>query len=891
MDARRCKPVIIAGDFNAWAEEWGSRLTNERGQILLEEFAVLDVLLANIGDTYTFRGQGRGSVIDLTFISPELSRNLRWTVSEEYTGSDHQALYFETACVSRNCTRTRIPRKRGWIAKAVDVEVIAHMLSDVRLPPDRAESTSKFVVTKLKLACDASMPQRTINERRKAAYWWNNTIKEQRALCFHARRMSQRTYGTPRHEEEVKIYKEARRQLRNEIRKSKNKSFKNLCEEADTNPWGSAYRLVMAKLGNKPPMENNPVILKSIIQELFPLQSPEWTINTNIEEQPIPEVTEEEILASCRWVGANKAAGPDEIPNNALKAAINCNPLMFAKLMQVCLEEGTFPQIWKRQKLVLLPKPGKTPGEASAYRPICLLDTIGKILERVIQNRLVNVTESSNGLSGNQLGFRKKRSTLDAIQAIVATAKDAISGKQWKRGSMKYCAFITLDIRNAFNTANWGFIMKALMEMNTPAYLLRIIGDYLKDRVLLYDTEDGTKEYKVTGGVPQGSVLGPTLWNVMYDGVLRVNLPQEAKIIGFADDIVITVSAKHLEEIECMARESVDSVRKWIEGAGLSLAEHKTEVILISGRKVKEKIKVKVGNLVVESKDSLKYLGVMIDGKINFKEHIKYACKKASIAHRSLSRMMRNIGGPRSSSRKLLASVVNSTLLYGAQIWANALKVQATRRRMLSIHRLSALRVASAYRTVSYDAVCIISQMMPIDILADEARRIFEAKISGELNNDRRKLERSTSLSLWQQRWNSSGKGRWTHKLIPNISSWLNRKQGEINFYMTQFLSGHGCYRKYLYRFKRDDSPICPVCIGVEEDVEHVMFCCPRFDEDRRELFEASDVLISTDNVITEMIKSEEVWNAMSLLAKRVNEKLREIELFRRSTDRRYQQR
>lgn len=85
------KPTIIAGDFNAWAEEWGSRLTNVRGQYLLETFAGLDLVLANVGNTQTFRGHGRGSVIDITFTSVNLSRNLVWKVNEEYTGSDHQA--------------------------------------------------------------------------------------------------------------------------------------------------------------------------------------------------------------------------------------------------------------------------------------------------------------------------------------------------------------------------------------------------------------------------------------------------------------------------------------------------------------------------------------------------------------------------------------------------------------------------------------------------------------------------------------------------------------------------------------------------------------------------------------------------------------------------------
>jgi len=87
--------------------------------------------------------------------------------------------------------------------------------------------------------------------------------------------------------------------------------------------------------------------------------------------------------------------------------------VIFVSLYNTCLLEGTFPDRWKRQKLLLLPKPGKTSGEASSYRPICLLDTIGTVFERVIATRLNAAMEEAGGLSSNQYGFRKGKSTLD----------------------------------------------------------------------------------------------------------------------------------------------------------------------------------------------------------------------------------------------------------------------------------------------------------------------------------------------------------------------------------------------------------------------------------------------------------------------------------------------
>ncbi|XP_066905816.1 uncharacterized protein [Halyomorpha halys] len=92
LDARGRRPVVIAGDFNAWATEWGSQSTNRRGEILLEAFAQIeDLVLANTGSDPTFLRAGRSSVIDLTFVSDILLPTTSWQVSEVYSHSDHQA--------------------------------------------------------------------------------------------------------------------------------------------------------------------------------------------------------------------------------------------------------------------------------------------------------------------------------------------------------------------------------------------------------------------------------------------------------------------------------------------------------------------------------------------------------------------------------------------------------------------------------------------------------------------------------------------------------------------------------------------------------------------------------------------------------------------------------
>ncbi|CAB0031895.1 unnamed protein product [Trichogramma brassicae] len=141
------------------------------------------------------------------------------------------------------------------------------------------------------------------------------------------------------------------------------------------------------------------------------------------------------------------------------------------------------------------------------------------------------------------------------------TSAEAVSGKRWKHGTKKYCVVVTLDVKNAFNSARWNNIHAVLYQMRMPDYMLRIIGSHLSARILDYDKDDGPESYRVTAGVPQGSVLGPFLWNFMYDAVLRLNFGGNVKIVGFADDIALVAAAKHLGQIEYELNSAIEWIR------------------------------------------------------------------------------------------------------------------------------------------------------------------------------------------------------------------------------------------------------------------------------------------------------------------------------------------
>lgn len=874
-------PVVVAGDFNAKAPEWGSSKIDRRGSFLCDLAARLHLQAANVGTNNTFVRGSTGSVIDVTFVSESITNRVKgWRVLDTYSHSDHRYVVFEIDVRSQTPAKVAVC---GWSVNKLDHDAFDEIIASKRESVVGAEAAclgaeeiARSLNDLLRVGCDASMPRRGGPARRAPAYWWNDTIADLRRECLSCRRRLQRQ--STRDDHLNNMYKIAKRSLNRAIKDSKARCWEQLIKSVNDDPWGRPYRMIRKKLqtGKEDHFLNNITNLEAVISELFPQHPPiEQSSRLDAVEEGFPLFTTEELLAATKKIKNGKAPGPDCVPNIIIKRAAKLDPELLLTALNSCLSEGTFATPWKRQKLVLIPKGKGALAGPAAYRPLCMLDGVGKLLERMLLQRLqLSLEDTTNGLSQAQYGFRPGRSTIDAINTVIKTVRDAWQGSVKQS---KHVVLIALDIRNAFNTASWKMTIDALANIKAPAYLVRIIKNYFANRVLEYNCMGKIYQRAISAGVPQGSVLGPALWNAMYDGLLRVPMPSDASIVAFADDVAILVTAKTTSSLCLAAKEALAGVKSWLAGAGLRLAVEKTEAVFFSRKRQLTPPALDIDGFKIPYSRTIRYLGVVLDDKLRFSKHAEMAAAKAARAGEQLARLMPNVGGPKYSRRRLYNEVVHSILLYGAPIWAESTRVEKTRLSLARVQRTSALRVVSAYRTVSEDATLAIAAITPVDLLALERQAIYR----GQSKTEAKKL----SMERWQERWDASSKGRWTHKLIPQLKPWCNRKHGDLSYHLTQMLTGHGCFGAYLHRIGKEVTAACHHCEEGDDDVAHTIIWCPAWQEERDRLKETlgGDVEeMSPESMVPSMLRDAEAWSAWATFSSTVLKKKEEAERGRR---------
>ena len=164
----------------------------------------------------------------------------------------------------------------------------------------------------------------------------------------------------------------------------------------------------------------------------------------------------------------------------------------------------------------------------------------------------------------------------------------------------------------------------------------------------------------------------------------------------------------------------------------------------------------------------------------------------------------------------------------------------------------------------------VLASVPPIDLLAEERKETFQLRKELTCLNNLQEIARMKEairkdgrrrlIEKWETRWHGDQSGRWTHRVIPELTTCLDRKHGQVGFYLAQALLDHGCFNAYLKRFKKREDESCRYCGTLVENAEHTLFVCARWGAERKAVGQEAGAQLTPDTMVSLMLQSEQKW-------------------------------
>ena len=880
--ALKNKKVLIATDANAKSHLWG--FESDAKGVKLEDFIMRHDLtvINNKEDLPTCRGTRGETRIDVTLVTSNAIKCVKdWKV-ESWSSSDHRPINVRLD-LSNNATRAQRTSEPRFKVHRADWELFTKSLQTkqdelMNMPmesPRDAEALAEALEKALIDACKKAIPCKVKSMTSQA--WWNPELTKLAKEAKRAKaRLGKKDSGANLRERQRDRKLRKRKadgsmaRYQNEVGKAKRQSWMDyVTKEGNSDVWGLPYKIASGKIKvqkatstvnvNGSTTTNWQETSRALLDGLIPDddQSLETAYHkqTRAEAEKAPETPEAEPFTPLEVLDAiwankgGKSPGEDRIESEVLKHA---SPIfrVLTRLYNGCLKFGVFPEKWKRGMLItILKDPSKAEDEVKSYRPICLLSVLGKTLERLIVSRLHPVTYHQMYSSENQYGFKPERSTEDAIvrlRAIVDEEKDS-----------KYVMAFALDVKGAFDNLWWPSLLKNLKDRGCPKNIYKLLQSYFSDRVVCRKSTFDKAEKEPSKGCPQGSVFGPVGWNIDFDSLLLTLQGAGYKIVAYADDIIVVIPGKCRLELEGKAKDVVQIVNKWCGEHKLSISAPKSVMILLKGKlDITRPPTVKMGADSIKLYEEARYLGVVFGERFDMLPHIQATKSAILIRFAELARMAKAKWGLKFNSLQMLYKCVFlPKATYAAAGWWDKTKVKE-RESMATLQRVALIWITKAYSTVSHEALHVLAGAMPIElemtykvacynIRKQRTVEVNEVRIeacdlvSGKIKPViARRMVRETLIQEWQRHWDVTEKGYTTFEFLPSIKDRLEKDWFRPDHYTTQFFTGHGDFKSYLFKIKSKKcvSPDCQC--GSEQTSKHILFECPEIEEKRKPLRE-----------------------------------------------------
>nr|CAD2176174.1 unnamed protein product [Meloidogyne enterolobii] len=327
-----------------------------------------------------------------------------------------------------------------------------------------------------------------------------------------------------------------------------------------------------------------------------------------------------DIINFIKKLPNRNGTSPDNINYKILKITLPSIAPFISEIFRISLDSGILPNIWKESLIIPLFKKGEKSNPEN-YRPIALTCAICRVMEMTLNKYIVQFLLDNNLFSNHQYGFIKKRSTTTQLITTLEDWYDAIMGK-------KNIDCIYIDFKKAFDSVPHDLLINKLYRIGIRGKILNWISSFLSNRIFRVKINNElSKPRNIKSGVPQGSVLGPLLF-LIYINDLPDIIPNGIKIKLFADDVKVYVIHKTKNE-RIMLTNAIKIIEHWATKWKLNIAINKTYIIYLGKNNPKDQYKI--FDTTINEVDSIRDLGIIIDNKLRFQEHVQKIIRAAYI--------------------------------------------------------------------------------------------------------------------------------------------------------------------------------------------------------------------------------------------------------------------
>lgn len=755
LDIAATTPTLVIGDFNTHAQAWSMPDTPRSSHATqLEVWAANNLLtLANNPGEVTRRGAGheRDSVIDLAWYNEAAIQSATFTgLKVDWAGSlgsDHAMLHITALPSDPEPTDPDPSETLGYVldpersedwSRALKARLRAYQPQPHRTPT--AEEVEKAVEN---LTEDIQRTNEEVFDKRrpphsKAAPWWN-------AACAVATQNLRRAQ-TP----EEKRLTHAR--LKGTVRTAKRKWADDYIEKAQL--WEVAKWRHGRKLSKVPSLQgpaglahSHEEVANILSSRFFPKTPPEVAPQFLDDPAPLPprtliHIDRAFIEPLLQKASKRSAPGMSGHSWTIIKWAWEANPDHLTNILEACLRAGHHPRSWKEAVVCVIPKPHRADyTQAKNFRPISLLECLGKLLEKIVAKLIYRDMSKHDLVPSTQFGGRNASSTLDAGLTILHDIQAA------HQAGLR-AGILLFDIQGFFDNINHERLIQVLTNLGFAPELVNWCRSFLKDRTVRLKFNGQTSEpFDFDVGSPQGSPVSPVL-SIIYTSPLLHKMRNWANSsLGmYIDDGVVFACGREWKSIEDTMRNGYDKCAEWLTRAGLKIEPDKTELIFFKkrGEKSQPPSYIHLPNHAlntyyrVPATSTLRYLGFFFDERLNWTHHVEVVCNRARASLKALQLLGNSIRGlDQASWRLAYIAICLPVLTYGCQLWYRGKQVTLVRK--LQTVQNEAVRIISGtFRTTPREPLHQLLTILPMDLrlnllTQNTALRLYRAPSGSQL--------------------------------------------------------------------------------------------------------------------------------------------------------------